>query len=41
VYGLENACKLLIPNDWQTGIFMLPGEATASSLTAVTGLKEN
>jgi len=38
VYSLENASKSLIPHARQAGIFMLPGEAAASSLTAVPGL---
>jgi hypothetical protein len=31
MYSLENARKPLIPKDGQVGIFMLPGEAVASS----------
>jgi hypothetical protein len=31
MYSLENAGKPLIPKDGQVGIFMLPGEAAASS----------
>jgi hypothetical protein len=38
LHSNENACNLLIPNDGQSGIFMLPGEAAASSLIAVPQL---
>jgi hypothetical protein len=35
--SLENARKPMIPNVRKSGIFMLPSEAEASSLTAVPG----
>lgn len=39
VYSLEDACNLLIPSDGPAGIFMLPGEAIASSFTAAPGFQ--
>jgi len=39
MYSLENARKPLIPKVRESGIFILPSEAEASSLTAVPGFR--